>query len=82
MATSFGLARAGYEDGTLDTQCTVTLEQKDGGFTVTQSALVLSGRVPGLSAEQFADIAAEAEKNCPISRLLNCAITLDATLEP
>lgn len=80
MATSFGLARAGYEDGTLDTQCVVTLDQQDGGFTVTRSALTLTGRVPGLSAEQFADIAGEAEKNCPISKLLNCEITLDATL--
>ena len=81
MATSFGLARAGYEEGTLDTRCTVTLDQKDGGFIVTKSALVLTGSVPGLSAEQFADIAAEAEKNCPMSKLLNCTITLDATLE-
>ena len=81
MATSFGLAKAGFSDGTLDTQCTITLDQADGGFKVTKSALVLKGAIPGISAEDFASIAEEAEKNCPISKLLNCEITLDKSLE-
>ena len=79
MATSFGLARAGYEDGTLDTRCTVTLDQQDGGFAVTRSALSLTGSVPGISEEQFRAIAGEAEQSCPISKLLNCEITLEVT---
>ena len=81
MATSFGLAQAGYADGTLDTQCTVTLDQADGGFAVTKSALVLKGAIPGISAEDFAKIAEEAEQNCPISKLLDCEITLEKSLE-
>ena len=81
MALSFGLARAGYADGALDTSAAVTLDQQDGGFTVTRSALTLTGKVPGIGADEFAKIAAEAEKNCPISKLLNCEITLEHSLE-
>lgn len=81
MALSFGLARAGYADGSLDTSAAVTLDQQDGGFTVTRSALTLTGKVPGIGADEFAKIAAEAEKNCPISKLLNCEITLEHVLE-
>lgn len=81
MALSFGLARAGYSDGSLDTSAAVTLEQQDGGFTVTQSALTLTGKVAGIGADEFARIAEEAEKNCPISKLLNCEITLTHNLE-
>ena len=81
MALSFGLARAGYSGDTLETGAAVTLEQQDGGFTITKSALTLTGKVPGISAEEFAAIAAEAEKNCPVSKLLNCEITLEHSLE-
>ena len=81
MATSFGLAKAGFSGGTLNTQCTVTLDQVDGGFSVTKSALVLKGAIPGISAEDFAKIAEEAEQNCPISKLLDCEITLEKSLE-
>lgn len=80
MALSFGLARAGYSDGSLDTSAAVTLDQQDGGFTVTKSALTLTGTVPGIDADEFARIAEEAEKNCPISKLLNCEITLEHNL--
>lgn len=81
MALSFGLARAGYSGDTLETSAVVTLEQRDGGFTITKSALTLTGKVPGIGADEFAAIAAEAEKNCPVSKLLNCEITLEHNLE-
>jgi len=81
MATSFALAKAGHTDGTLDTQCKVTLEPSDGGFTVTKSALTLTGRVAGITAEEFERLAGEAKAGCPISKLLNCEITLEARLE-
>lgn len=81
MATSFGLARAGFAEGSIETQCTVTLDQADGGFKVTKSALVLKASIPGISAEDFAGIAEDAEKNCPISKLLDCEITLEKSLE-
>ena len=81
MALSFGLSRAGYSGDTLETSAAVTLEQQDGGFTITKSALVLTGNVPGISPDEFAALAAEAEKNCPVSKLLNCEITLEHNLQ-
>ena len=81
MATSFALARTGHADGTLDTECQVTLEKQGDGFTVTKSALKLTGRVPGLAREEFERLAADAKANCPISKLLNCEITLETQFE-
>src|SRR3546814_19079585 len=81
LALSFGLARAGYNGDTLETGAAVTLEQQDGGFTITKSALTLTGKVPGIAAAEFARIAEEDEKNCPVSKLLDCEITLEHTLE-
>lgn len=80
MALAFALAGAGYEDGTLDTKAAVTLDKDGEGFTVTKSALTLSASVPGIAQAEFERIAADAKANCPISKLLNAEITLDATL--
>jgi osmotically inducible protein OsmC len=80
MATSFALAAAGHGDGTLDTKCTITLDKDGEGFAVTKSALTLTGSIPGISAEEFARIADEAKAGCPISKLLNCEITLEKAL--
>ena len=81
MALSFALAKAGHEDGTLDTKAAVTLDKDGDGFKVTKSALTLTARIPGLSQSEFDRIAAEAKAGCPISKLLNAEITLDARLE-
>jgi osmotically inducible protein OsmC len=81
MATSFALARAGYAEGTLEAECKVTLQPEDGGFRVTRSALKLTGSAPGLSREEFERLAADAKANCPISKLLNCEITLETAFE-
>jgi osmotically inducible protein OsmC len=81
MALSFGLARAGYSGDTLETSAEVTLDQVEGGFEISKSALTLTGKVPGISAEEFAKIAKEAEMNCPVSKLLDCEITLEHNLE-
>lgn len=81
MALSFGLARAGYAGDTLETSAAVTLDQIDGGFEISKSALTLAARMPGIDAEEFARIAKEAELNCPVSKLLDCEITLEHSLE-
>ena len=81
MALSFKLAEAGFTDGTLTTDAEVTLEKEDGGFTVTKSALSTKGKVPGMDQAKFEEIAADAKENCPISRLLNCEITLETEFE-
>ena len=81
MALSFGLARAGYADGTIDTEAAVTLEKDGDGFSVTRSALTLKAKVPGIEEAEFGRIADDAKANCPISKLLDAEITLDRTLE-
>ncbi|HEX7852946.1 MAG TPA: OsmC family protein [Sphingobium sp.] len=81
MATSFALAGAGHSDGTLDVSCTVTLDKDGAGFKVTKSELKLTARVPGLSVEDFNHIADGAKAGCPISKLLNCEITLEKIME-
>ena len=81
MALSFGLARAGYSGESLETTAAVTLDQVDGGFEISKSALTLAAKVQGIDADEFARIAKEAEMNCPVSKLLDCEITLEHSLE-
>lgn len=76
MKLSFVLGAAGFTPDTLDVTCEITL---DAG-AITQSALKLTAKVPGISAEKFAEAAKEAKENCPISKLLNTNITLEYTL--
>lgn len=80
MALSFALAKAGFAEGSLETTAKVKLEQQGEGFAVTRSDLVLEAQVPGISVEQFAELAAGAKANCPISKLLNAEITLEHRL--
>lgn len=80
MALSFALAQAGYTAGKLETTAKVTLTQGDGGFTITKSALSLTAEIDGIGEDEFAELAATAEKNCPISKLFNTEITLDYRL--
>ncbi|URW75996.1 OsmC family protein [Sphingomonas donggukensis] len=76
MALSFALAKAGKTAGTLATTAAVTLEKDGDGFKITKSELDLTATVDGMSAEEFATIAEEAKKGCPVSKLLNAEITL------
>ena len=80
MALSFGLAKAGYADGELDTTAKVSLDKDEEGFKVSKSALTLQASVPGISQEEFATIADDAKANCPISKLLNAEVTLERSL--
>jgi osmotically inducible protein OsmC len=80
MALSFALAGAGFTEGTLDTKAAVQLDKDGDGFTVTRSDLTLTATVPGIEAAQFDEIAAGAKAGCPISKVLNCEITLTHTL--
>jgi lipoyl-dependent peroxiredoxin len=81
MALSNQLAQAGFEAESLKTTCTITLEQKDGGFAITESHLELKAKVPGASREAFDKATAAAKNGCPVSKLYNTNITLDAALE-
>ena len=82
MALSAQLGEAGLKATSLETSCTITLEQKDGGFAITESHLELKAKVPGATAEAFEKATKAAETGCPVSKLFNTKITLDARLEP
>jgi osmotically inducible protein OsmC len=77
MALSFALAKAGHETGSLETKCAITLESQDGGFTITKSALTLTGKIDGIDADEFRRLAEDAKKNCPVSKLINAETTLE-----
>ena len=80
MALAFQLQAAGYTPTELTTEAAVTLEPEGQGFKISRSALTLRAQVPNLDEAAFARMAGEAEKNCPVSKVLNAAITLDAKL--
>ena len=65
---------------TLSTEAAITLEPEGQGFRISRSALTLRAKVPNLDEATFARMAGDAEKNCPVSKVLNAEITLDAKL--
>jgi lipoyl-dependent peroxiredoxin len=80
MALAFGLQSAGLTPTELSTEAAVTLEPEGKGFRISRSALTLRAKVPNLDQAKFAQFAGDAEKNCPVSKVLNAEITLDAKL--
>lgn len=81
MAFSAELGRAGFTPEMIYATATVTLDKTDAGWTVTESHLDMTARIPGIDGEKFKAIAEGAKAGCPISRLLNAKVALDATLE-
>jgi len=80
MALAFQLQGAGFTPTELSTEAAVTLEPEGQGFRISRSALTLRANVPNLDQAIFARMAGDAEKNCPVSKVLKCEITLDAKL--
>jgi len=80
MALSGQLDKAGFKAESIATTAAVTLEKTDAGFTVTAVHLDVNAKVPGASDEAFLEAAENAKKGCPISRLLNAKITMEARL--
>ena len=80
MAVAFGLQLAGFTPTELETEAAVSLEPDGDRFKIARSALTLRGTVPGINKDRFEEIASAAETGCPISRVLNADVTLDATL--
>lgn len=81
MALSAELEGAGHSPESVDTTARVKVEKSDEGFSITESALQTTARVPGLSDEEFQKIAAGAKAGCPVSRALaGVEIKLEATL--
>jgi lipoyl-dependent peroxiredoxin len=81
MAFSAELGKASFTPATIHTTATITLDKTDAGFTVTESHLDMTAKIPGIDEAKFTAIANAAKAGCPISRLLNAKITLAAKLE-
>jgi osmotically inducible protein OsmC len=81
MALAFGLQGAGFTADEIRTEAAVSLDPEGQGFKISKSALTLRAKVPGIEEAKFLELAQAAEKNCPVSKLLNAEITLDAKLE-
>ena len=80
MAFSMILGMAGHTPESIETEATITLEKVDDGFAVTASHLDVKASIPGLDDATFQDLAGKAKAGCPISKLLNAKITMDAKL--
>lgn len=80
MALAFQLQAAGFTPEELSTEAAVSLDQDGTGFKISKSALTLTAKVPGLDEAKFRELAGNAEKGCPVSKVLNAEITLNATL--
>ena len=80
MAVAFALQTAGYTPTLLNTDAAVTIETEGGSYRISRSALTLRGTVPAISPEEFLTIVDTAKQNCPVSKVLNAEITLDAAL--
>lgn len=81
MALSASLGTAGFKPDRLAAQATVTLEQVQGNWTITTVDLKLDASVPGIDRAKFDELAADAKANCPVSKVLNATINLQATLQ-
>ena len=77
MKLSFVLGAAGFTPRKIETTCSITLENG----AITESHLVVKAKVPRMKADKFAECAAEAKENCPVSKLLNTTITMEASLD-
>ena len=81
MALSKELGEAGMAAESIDTQAEVTLDKADGGFAITAVHLTLKARIPGADRAAFEKAVETAKNGCPVSKVLNASITLEATLD-
>jgi osmotically inducible protein OsmC len=81
MALSLMLQNEGLKADSIDTTCTVTLDKEGDGFAIKRSHLQLVAKIPGASEEAFTRATNLAKEGCPVSKLFDTEITLDAKLE-
>src|SRR5450631_867721 len=81
MALSAQLGAANLTPSNISTTATLTLEKLDSGWTITAVHLDVVGQVPGADVAAFQKAAGDAKTGCPVSKVLNAKITMDAKLE-
>ena len=80
MALSLILEQAGFKADEMNTKAEISLVKQGDGFAITKSQLTLRAKIPGIDNAKFQELAGMAEKGCPVSKVLNCEIELDAAL--
>jgi osmotically inducible protein OsmC len=80
MALSLILEQAGFKADEMNTKAEISLVKQGDGFAITKSQLTLRAKIPGIDDAKFKELAGMAEKGCPVSKVLNCEIVLDAAL--
>jgi osmotically inducible protein OsmC len=81
MTLAFVLQGASYSATAIEVEAAVAIEPEGQGFRISRSALTVQAQVPNLDEATFARMVGDAEKGCPVSRVLNAAITVDAKLK-
>src|SRR5215208_4451552 len=80
MALAFQLSGAGHPPERLETKADVSIMQEEGGWKIDAVTLTLKAKVPGLGREEFMQLAEKAKAGCPVSKVLNAKISLQAEL--
>lgn len=80
MALAFRIVGAGHTAEELRTEAKVDMVKGDAGWSIPAIHLTVTGKVPGMDAAKFNELAADAKANCPISKVLRPEITLSAKL--
>ena len=81
MALSGQLGDAGMTAESIHTTASVTLDKTEAGFTITAVHLEVTAKIPGADQQAFETAANNAKAGCPVSKVLNAKITMDAKLE-
>jgi lipoyl-dependent peroxiredoxin len=81
MAFSAELGKAGITPESIHATATVTLDKTDAGFTITESHLDVVAKIPGGDQAKILAVANGAKAGCPVSRVLNAKVTMDAKVE-
>lgn len=81
MALSLFLGQAGMTADEISASAAVTIKPDGGGFTITDIHLTVRAKIPGAEEATFLEAAEGAKANCPVSKVLNATITMDAALE-
>lgn len=81
MALSKELGDAGMTAVSIETKAEVTLDKVDGGFAITAVHLSLRAKIPGADRAAFEQAVETAKNGCPVSKVLNAEITLEAVLD-
>ncbi len=81
MALSLMLGQAGMTAEKIETHAAITLEKVGDGFSITSSHLEVTAKIPGADPAKFQDAANKAKAGCPLSKVMNAKITMNAKLE-